>query len=778
MTQELDLTPDPRVLQMLGEINLHQWRCVAELIDNGIDALVEAARSGTPVEHPEISITIPTSNRADSRLVIKDNALGMSIDTLEQAVRAGWTGNSPLTNLGLFGMGFNIATARLGLVTEVWTTRAGDPEWVGVRIDLDALRTSRSFKVPRQTRPKADHTTHGTEIVVTKLKPDQRQYLARSGNQSTIRRNLARTYSSLLQNSDAGRIRLKVNGTNLEPRRHCHWNPERSVTLPDGTEVNAIETFDVKLAPRRYCVHCMRTLTSAEESCPTESPQCEITETERRVRGWVGIQRYLHKSEFGIDFIRNGRKIEIGSKDLFVWNDGDNSVIEYPIDDPRSRGRFIGEVHLDHCRVSYTKDRFERDDPAWEEMVNIVKGQGPLQPLVAKRSGYVGNTSPLFKLFQAFRRSSPQGKSGQWARHLVVKDNDRAEQMADLFFANDAEYLSDEPWWQLVEEQDKAILGDDTDNDDDIPPGFLDDDDDGSQSDDEDAGSETSGTDGDEPEPKPPAPERMKIHELSRKYTHPTYRVDYEVEAFSTDAREPSLHSNAPWAFQISDVATRTYEYLFDPRHDVFRSSTMTPLDGLLTELAVKTQDFLKAEIPDLSLSNVLSGFRANYATATRLDPTEIIALANNSLEELTKALPNLFPIEEAQTLYESLSDEERSHIGRKVAARGGVDLKDIIEDGRFWEYIDPQGVCEVFRRHPENFFDGNYWDEAFTTLSFGDTEIEREARERLVTRYEAYLGDATWLADQSARDLENTNRDSIIRATCSLRLLRPDGES
>lgn len=34
MTQELDLTPAPRVLQMLGEINLEQWRCLAELIDN------------------------------------------------------------------------------------------------------------------------------------------------------------------------------------------------------------------------------------------------------------------------------------------------------------------------------------------------------------------------------------------------------------------------------------------------------------------------------------------------------------------------------------------------------------------------------------------------------------------------------------------------------------------------------------------------------------------------------------------------------------------------
>ena len=33
-SQNFDITPDPRVLQMLGEIDLAQWRCIAELVDN------------------------------------------------------------------------------------------------------------------------------------------------------------------------------------------------------------------------------------------------------------------------------------------------------------------------------------------------------------------------------------------------------------------------------------------------------------------------------------------------------------------------------------------------------------------------------------------------------------------------------------------------------------------------------------------------------------------------------------------------------------------------
>ena len=41
MTSDFDLTPDPRVLQILGEINLDQWKCLAELIDNSADAFIK-----------------------------------------------------------------------------------------------------------------------------------------------------------------------------------------------------------------------------------------------------------------------------------------------------------------------------------------------------------------------------------------------------------------------------------------------------------------------------------------------------------------------------------------------------------------------------------------------------------------------------------------------------------------------------------------------------------------------------------------------------------------
>lgn len=774
MSQEFDLTPDPRILQMLGEINLPQWRCLAELIDNSIDGFVHSVRSYSPIDGPEICVSLPMTDNENARVTVKDNGPGMSFESLQNAVRAGWSGNDPLFNLGLFGMGFNIATARLGLVTEVWTSRAGDPEEVGVRIDLDELRTTRSFRVPRQTRPKMDHSSHGTTIVIGRLKHDQRAYLARSTNQKTMRKHLARAYSSLLGSSEAGTIRLMIGGARLSPRRHCVWGEERTVSFPDGTVARAVEHIDVKLAPRRYCTHCMRTLAVIEDSCPTGSKSCNVVEVERRVHGWIGLQRYLHNTEFGLDFIRNGRKIEIANKDLFDWSDGDTAEVEYPTDDQRGRGRFVGEIHIDHCRVSYTKDRFERDDPAWSEMMRVVRGEGPLRPIVAKQRGYEGNDSPLYRLYQAFRRSSPHGKNGLWSRVLVVKDNDRALQMADLFELGDPDYLTDERWWQLVLEQDREVLGEAPggDGDSPLPHGFLDE-----PTQPENLG-EPSTTEGQHPQPQPgPPPQlpRRSIHELSRKYVHPTYRVEFEIQAYSVDVNDSDLPTGLPWVLKLDDIATRTYAFLVDVSHEVFRSTTMTPLDGLLTELTHRTVDFLKGQAQDPSIAGILTDFRMQYCRETRLDPQEIITMATSVLGDIARAIPSLIIGDEGEAMFNELDEDEKESVARRMAHRRVPDHKALIADGRFWDYADPESLRALFNRRPEVFLDGKFWDDSYISLDFGSATVTDEARRSVRARYDAYLGDAVWLANQSPVDIDRAGRDAVIRATCSVRLLKSD---
>lgn len=781
-TTDFDLTPDPRVLQMLGEINLAQWRCLAELVDNSIDGFMSAQRLGNAIANPEVVITVPRTDTPAARVSVRDNGPGMSSETLEHAVRAGWSGNSPIGSLGLFGMGFNIATARLGLVTEVWTSRAGDPHEIGVRIDLDELKAQRNFRVARQNRPKADHTAHGTEIVISKLKPEQRAWLARGQNTTAMRKHLAKAYSALLSPESGDAVfRLELNGTRIQARRHCTWSAERHVETSNGT-VHAVERFNVALPARRYCATCMQTLPDGETACPTSSSSCRVVTIERRVRGWVGVQRYLHDTDFGLDIIRNGRKIELGIKDLFEWREGESSEIEYPTDDQRKRGRFVGEIHLDHCRVSYTKDRFERDDPAWDEMVRLVRGDGPLQPLKAKTLGYGANNSPLFRLFQAFRRTSPQGKNGLWSRILVVKDNERALEMAGLFENNEPDYLGDERWWQLVEEQDATVLGAPSPTTPggapapapgDIPPGFLDDDGGGGAA---PTPPPAPGTTISPPPPAPPpVPDRKPIFELTRKYVHPTYRVEYDVQGFAVDRRDPDLGTGHPWALPLVDVATRTYAFLTDTTHDLYRSTTMTPLDALLIELSHRTMDFLRQTAPDVTFASILADFRREYCADSRLDAGEIIVEATNTLAQIAASLQGKLVDGGGTALHEALSAPAREAIGRRMVARGVASPRDAIASGAFLTYADPQTIRDFFVAHPELFLDGKYWDDLYVTLDYGSPEVSEEARRVVRARYDGYFADAVWLASQSPMDLERTGRDALIRASLSLKLLRPD---
>ena len=108
--KQFDLTPSPRVLRMLGQVDFKPWQCLAELADNAVDAfLTGREQGGTGVMFPQVNIEISSDAeiRADTGLIrIADNAPGMDPALLERAVRAGYSGNTSVDKLGLFGMGF------------------------------------------------------------------------------------------------------------------------------------------------------------------------------------------------------------------------------------------------------------------------------------------------------------------------------------------------------------------------------------------------------------------------------------------------------------------------------------------------------------------------------------------------------------------------------------------------------------------------------------------------------------------------------------------------
>ena len=167
-----DLTPSPRVLRMLGQIDFKPWQCLAELVDNSVDAFLSSGSRGQMF--PQVNVEVSSSQeigRGEGKIHLSDNGPGMSAQMLQDAVRAGFSGNNSIDKLGLFGMGFNVATARLGNSTEVWTTRVEDEYWSGVRIDFDEMERLSSFQAPslRRRKSASEAQVHGTEVVISKL---------------------------------------------------------------------------------------------------------------------------------------------------------------------------------------------------------------------------------------------------------------------------------------------------------------------------------------------------------------------------------------------------------------------------------------------------------------------------------------------------------------------------------------------------------------------------------------------------------------------------------
>lgn len=483
MSEEtLDLTPHPRILEVIADVDMKVPECLAELVDNSLDEIAEAQRE-TPGFEGRVEIVFPYGSgkvSRESEISVIDTGRGMSVDQMRSALRAGSSGNSRFGALGLFGMGFNVATARLGTLTTVRSGLAGDDYWTIAEVDIRAMESRDTFSVPIRTEPKPVGE-HGTSITVSGLKPDVVQRLGWNGIASQVRDRLGETYSYMLRSVEgtdiAGAdvmgglgIDLLLNGSSVPAYIPCIWSPERSVSY-SGQDVPAVTQVHHELKPAFACMTCghwhPENLASLDVCSECGSDRVELRG--RAIRGWLGIQRYDDQSDFGISLLREGRTIVHLDKDLFDWKDTvtDKMVPEYPFE--LGRGRIVGELHLDHIEVNYRKKDFGRDTIAWRTVREKVRGEGPLQNERAKRAGYGHNTTELGMLAHAYRRYDPG------YRYLVPGNGsqalaDQARKWGEYFREGRADYQSDEMWWKNVvaHEEAKAGLTDDDDDDDGI----------------------------------------------------------------------------------------------------------------------------------------------------------------------------------------------------------------------------------------------------------------------------------------------------------------------
>ena len=277
----VDISPSPRILRVLGDIEFEPWQCIAELTDNSFDEFLDISGSGEAWDEFVVSVVLPSADNPGV-LEVRDTGRGMTLENIRDAVRAGWTGNDQFERLGLFGMGFNIATARLGSKAKVLTKRAREREWVGIEIDLQAIARLGEFKAPVISEPADDKGEHGTRIIVCELKADYDDYFQRSANARKLRNKLGDVYSHLLESEE---FKLYVSGKTVAPRRACVWDESRTVTrrrYGRAEEIPAVIKIDKALPDLAACGECRHWQSPDFDSCEVCGSK-DVAVRERRI---------------------------------------------------------------------------------------------------------------------------------------------------------------------------------------------------------------------------------------------------------------------------------------------------------------------------------------------------------------------------------------------------------------------------------------------------------------------------------------------------------------
>ena len=455
-----DFTPDPRVLIALTQTPIMPLDALCELIDNSIDSFSNSKLYGKKIEHPKIWIELPKKIDLEKNfgvIRIRDNGPGMTTEQAEKAIKAGYSGNNSIDTLGLFGMGFNISTGKMGIVTKFTTARKEDDFCTKTTIDLEKINETRSYQLMAEQTNKPVSFESGTQIEITKWWPEGHAnhgfiYKLIGYGLKKIKEEIGRRYATILRGGD---VQIIVNNDPCVAYEHCVWGSNRYVTNKKYGKIPAKYEINHVLTTRRRCAKCRSIIPEGENTCP--SCGCtEIRSVEERITGWLGIQRFDDASNFGVDLIRNGRAIKIGEKRAFFeFTDEFQKVIkDYPIDSPY--GRIVGEIHLDFVPVDFLKQDFQRSSEEWLNAILYLRGNSSLQP---KQEGADQNDSIMFKLFQGYRRVRTAGTTdmymGYWDKAEGTPkriSRDVEKEYYDKFLAKEPGYFDDAEWWKLVEE--------------------------------------------------------------------------------------------------------------------------------------------------------------------------------------------------------------------------------------------------------------------------------------------------------------------------------------
>ena len=768
---ELNITGGARLMRHLGNNDLKGWQCVAELIDNSIDGLL--VKKNSKERYIDVYVPSPSEITNNSHpFIIEDNGKGMNKDELENALTAGMSGNDDSgQSLGLFGLGFNSASAKLGDELVVRTSREDMDHDLIVRVNLIELQAiTRKDKTTRVMAKEVSKTfeTSGTEIKISHFLPRSKRLLNRPNIQNAI--NKAYSASFL----EREKIKITINEKGIEPYRFCIWNKDKTVVTKRDKEVipvyHNLDNVNIGEA-----IFSKTFNTYVDEETAKKLDADDLIKRKITINGWVGLQRFFDTREYGINVIRNGRIILIQEKDKFFnWYYPEefseeyirehtqeckgSYVAGYPVDNKILGGRIVGEVHADFIHPNFTKDGLENEsDLSWQRVVNYLSGDGPFQPELGEALGYEPNTSPLGMLFKGFRKANPKGR-----RYLIGGDatgplHPKARAMAQFFFEGKKEYQDDSKWDEMV---DIAEIG--LDPDEIVDPTNLNPDDENNE--DDDGLGETNGQDTGTNED--PFHNAKKIEE--KEYDLKSYLNELPIKV-SIYNYKPKSKKNDP--ISLMPKSYSEFNAYINIKNDLFKDFTDEWEDLILLEVA-SIFHTKKGNDTKWQLSSIYYELKKKYQKDSMLNKEMLITESKYLIEEIQDylveskkevdlSIDNLMDKDEIKLLKDNYLRSKNINLDKKG-------LQKLVKDSSFLEYMEQKYIFKYISLLPENIFDGNFFNLPYSSL-------DDEQKAEYLENYLGYMKDVEWfiykLSDMSPTMIAK-NKEVMIRNRVGLRYL------
>jgi hypothetical protein len=303
-SHRFEVPPDPSLMEDIGATSFTVAEAIVELVANSIDARLE---DGSRIR---VDITV-----LPAEILVIDDASGMDLDTLAEAVRLGVKMDairgSRRPRKGMFGLGLKTAAASLGRYWSVTSRPAGGSREFFVEFDLSVYRDAsgaRDFdwavqieeREPDVQGPLRDRD-HGTAVTIRNLR-------GRNPMAAPVRDALGSAYKPHIMAGDV----ITVNG-------------------------------DVASAPGFSFIEGTR-------------KEIDITlgaNDEYRITGWVALDTQTHnRGDYGFNLYRQGQLIEAWNKQWFPAH--------------LMTSRIIGEANLDFVDVNFNKRGFQTQTPEWK----------------------------------------------------------------------------------------------------------------------------------------------------------------------------------------------------------------------------------------------------------------------------------------------------------------------------------------------------------------------------------------------------------------------------